>query len=454
MAARQDQTLKIALIIFVGLTVLLGGILVYVNRLRDEASQQAEQLQTEKTNEASKARTLQNENESYRQFMGFGQFDNFDKVQEQFNTDVQTYMSTFPENDRAYRTAVSRFDTEVKRSTDQESQAKQREKELKQRLLALEAEKNAQIKKFEDTLKKVEADAANERNQFNQARDDLTKKREELTQALERQRKTYEEQIEKLGAQVTDIEEQLATALKSRQKLIDERKQESPSFEIADGRVTWVNQANRTVWINLGERDSLRRQVTFSVFEQSTSDAGKAEKKASIEVIRLLGDHIAEARITDDDARNPILPGDNIYSQVWHRGKQIHFALTGVLDLDGDDRADLQQAKDLIALNGGKIDATVTESGNTEGKMTVETRYLVLGDYPDKPSQTDLRTSWEDMNREAQNLGVETITLQEFLNQMGYKPLDRSVVLGDGSRASDFTPKPSKFRPRSPYTTR
>ena len=39
---------------------------------------------------------------------------------------------------------------------------------------------------------------------------------------------------------------------------------------------------------------------------------------------------MAEARITKDDPTNPILTGDNIYSQVWHRGKKLHFALTGV----------------------------------------------------------------------------------------------------------------------------
>ncbi len=454
MAARQDQTLQIFAIIATGAAIVSIGFLVYVNRLKADYRQQAEKLQSDKSAEATKARQLQNENEAYRQFMGMGQFDSLDAVQKQYDEDMQNFASTFQESDRVYRTIVARLDAENKRSTDQESQAKEREKELKQRLLATETEKDEQIKKFEETLKKVEADAASERNKFNAARADLEDKRQELVEAIERQRDSYETQVEGLNTQVADLNSQLAKALKSRQKLLDERAKDDPSFEIADGAIAWVNQANRTVWINIGQGDSLRRQVNFSVYEQTEADAGKAPKKASIEVTRMLGDHMAEARIIDDDARNPILPGDWIYSPLWHRGKQIRFALTGVLDLDGDDRADLQQAKDLIALNGGAIDASVKEDGSFEGEMTVETRYLVLGDYPEKPSQANLRSSWEAMTREASNLGVDTITLQEFLNQMGYKPLDRTVVLGSGSRASDFIPKPSKFRPRTPYATR
>ncbi|MEM8864429.1 MAG: hypothetical protein AAGF31_02650 [Planctomycetota bacterium] len=454
MAARQDQTLQVALIVFVGLTVVLGGFLVYVNRLKADYRQEAESLKQTNSQEQSKARQLQTENESYRQFMGFGQFDNFEDVQKQYEEDKQTFMNTLPEEDRVYRTVVERFDSEIKRSTDQESQAKQREKELKQRLLATEAEKDAQIKEFQEELKQVKADAAKERVNFNEARDALQKKEQEALAALDRQRKAHEEQIAALNATISDANSQLTKVTRSRQKLLDDRAVEEPSFEIADGRVSWVNQANKTVWINLGSGDALRRQVTFSVYEQSASDAGKADKKASIEVIRMLGDHMAEARITDDDPRNPILPGDWIYSPLWHRGKQIHFALTGVIDLDGDERADLQQAKDLIALNGGVVDATVTDDGTTEGEMTVETRYLVLGEYPSLPSQAALRTSWDEMNREAQNLGVDTITLQEFLNQMGYKPLDRTVVLGAGSRAEDFAPEGRKFRPRTPYANR
>src|SRR6185436_7906434 len=184
------------------------------------------------------------------------------------------------------------------------------------------------------------------------------------------------------ATRVKKLEEQLTKQDRAVKYLIEQRKDEPGSFEVADGRISWVNQ-NGTVWINLGTADSLRRQVTFSVFDADQHDAAKAEKKGSIEVTRLLDDHMAEARITKDDPTNPILTGDNIYSQVWHRGKKLHFALTGVIDIDGDGQSDMQQALELIKLNGGIVDAYLKDDGKVDGEITANTRYLVLGDVPD-----------------------------------------------------------------------
>ena len=183
--------------------------------------------------------------------------------------------------------------------------------------------------------------------------------------------------------QIKDLTDKNAKLEHAIANLIEKRKDEPGSFEVADGRISWVNQ-NGTVWINLGTADSLRRQVTFSVFDADLHDAAKASKKGSIEVTRLLGDHMAEARITNDDPTNPILTGDNIYSQIWHRGKKLHFALTGVIDIDGDGQSDMQLARDLIELNGGVVDAYLDDDGKVQGEITANTRYLVSGEAPEK----------------------------------------------------------------------
>jgi hypothetical protein len=199
------------------------------------------------------------------------------------------------------------------------------------------------------------------------------------------------------------------------------------------------------------------------VFDSDLHDAAKAKKKGSIEITRLLSEHMAEGRITKDDPKNPILTGDNIYSQIWQRGKKLHFALTGFIDIDGDGDGDLQLARDLIELNGGIVDAYLDESGKVQGEITANTRYLVSGDKPDSASKTSLQTGTNDMFKEASSLGVETITLPEFLTQMGYKPQDRTVHLGAAAKASDFPAKPehdkdplgpaARFRPRQPPST-
>ena len=130
-----------------------------------------------------------------------------------------------------------------------------------------------------------------------------------------------------------------------------------------------------------------------------------------------------------------------------------------LIDIDGDTRSDMQLARELIELNGGVVDAYVTDDDSFEGKISANTRYLVLGDLPESATRAKLRDTWNAMYGEATSLGVETISLSEFLNQMGYKPQDRSVQLGSRASARDFParagdaqsrPAP-RFRPRTPY---
>src|SRR4029078_6892055 len=102
-----------------------------------------------------------------------------------------------------------------------------------------------------------------------------------------------------------------------------------------------------------------------------TQNTAKAKQKGTIEVTRVLDEHLSEARITSDDPKNPILSGDRIYSPAWHRGKQLHFALTGIIDVNGDGISDLQIVRNLITLNGGVLDAYLNDDGGVEGTMSV-----------------------------------------------------------------------------------
>jgi hypothetical protein len=95
-----------------------------------------------------------------------------------------------------------------------------------------------------------------------------------------------------------------------------------------------------------------------------------------------------------------------------------------------------------------------------EGEITANTRYLVLGEIPGSGLQVKLQKGWNDMSQEATKLGVESITLPEFLGQMGYRPQDRTVPLGSGATARDFPARPEdqmpptatpRFRARTPY---
>ena len=116
-----------------------------------------------------------------------------------------------------------------------------------------------------------------------------------MQKSLADQRTKYEATIADRDKAVKDLTDKNAKLEHAVANLIENRKDEPESFEVADGRISYVNQ-NGTVWINLGTGDSLRRQVTFSVFDSDLHDASKSKKKGSIEVTRVLGDHMAEAQ--------------------------------------------------------------------------------------------------------------------------------------------------------------
>ncbi|MEO0531591.1 MAG: hypothetical protein AAF266_13600 [Planctomycetota bacterium] len=451
MAARQDQSQQIFAITSLVLFLVMAIVAYLTWNSSKEEFARAEELKTQKADSDNVARQKVGEAEKLIELIGLDPQTPYNDVVEQYEKDKEQFMSTFEEGTQSYRTVLDYIFTENEKIAQQEAEAKKQVKQLEQQLVALEAEKQAQVDEALAAARAAKQDLAAERTRFNRERESIDRQKRQLAQTLAAKDEEFSEKIAAAVAAQSEAEEQLVKSERSRATLQAERRRESPSSETADGQVTYVNQATQTAWINLGEADALRRQVTFSVFDSELNDAVKAEKKGSLEVIRLLGDNLAEAKITSDDPRDPILPGDRIYSQVWQRGKELRFALTGLIDLDGDGLSDLQRAKDLVALNGAMIDASLEEDGTTDGEMTVNTRYLVLGDSPDQPSKAAYRDGYQRMSREAAALGVETITLADFLNRMGYRPAEETLRF-TGGRSTGGSPAAGgrSFRFRTP----
>jgi hypothetical protein len=99
--------------------------------------------------------------------------------------------------------------------------------------------------------------------------------------------------------------------------------------------------------------------------------------------------------------------------------------------------------KDIVSANSGRVDASPDEAGAQQGELKVDTRYLVLGAYPEGTQARDeaLRKSWTDLSEDAERLGIETIPLEEFIKLMGWRVDNRSVAMDATSRAEDFPPE-------------
>lgn len=466
MASRENQSQQILVIVLVIVAFLLAGGLVWVNSNRKAAVARATSAEDSANRERAAQRELQDEANSYKVWMGFDEADASSTIEKTFKEDMESMGETFEESSRFYRTILQNIYEENRKLTQSEVEAKEQVKELKLRLTATEAEKNAQIDEFKKSMQKLQEDAASQRNKFEEDYQRINSEKSEIASQLDEQRKRYDEMVAENASAVKELNDKIAKLSRFNEVLKSDRKEVDPFAQPEDGVVRWVNQRNKTVWINLGEADHLRPQVTFSIYSSDEDDALSAQRKASIEVTRILAANMAEARITDDESTNPIMEGDKIYSQVWSPGRQVGFAITGIVDMDGDGRSDLERLKSVIALNNGKVDAVPGPNGTIDGQMTVDTRYLILGDHPDEPTrQADERRAWDRMSEEADTLGIEPIALTDFLRLMGWQSEQRTVNLGLGSQAKDFAatnedvamPGKSRgtdiFRPRKPQPT-
>jgi hypothetical protein len=444
MAAKDSQGLQ-AIVIVLTIFLLLTGVgLLLVNNARKTAVAQAADSQRQVQESNTAQGKLQAEANNYKRWIGFPEDAQIEVLQTQYDEDGKRFGAT-EDAPLQYRTTLENLQEEYRAIARNEAVAKEQLKALTEQLAVIEAQKEAQIKEHQTALQKASEDAAAQKNQFEEQYAAITKERDEIRAQIEKDRAAHEESLGKLNTERTSLENVIAKQGRQIEKLNEGVPSADQFAQPADGRISWVNQRNGTVWINLGSADGLRPQVTFSVVADGIADAEAATQKGSVEVVRILDAHMAEATITSDEPTDPLLPGDRIYSQVWDRGRQVSFGIAGFVDLDKDRSSDLQLLKNIIAANNGRVVAAPDDTGKLpEGaELQVGTRYLVLGEYPEGTLATDaaLRASWNALSDQAEQLGVPTIALDEFVKLMGWQLNTRSVNLAAGSRPEDFPPR-------------
>jgi hypothetical protein len=438
MAARENQGLQIALIIFVILTIILTvtTYMFFSSYQKERAAK--ESADSARTKAESATATAVNEFESIKTtIVGAKQTDKLDDVKKLIEKDVAAFGKGVTGDNQNYHFLTEHLGTELRNANTRVAELTAKNTALTDKIKADEAAKAAEIAQYKKQL----ADAANdldaERKKFGADRDGITAEKGELAKKFDSKRREHEDLAKKSNAQIEELSGErtkLATLLKIKN---DKEAADQKANEVADGKVNWVNQRSRTVWINRGSADNLRLQTTFSVVAKDETNPIMANAKAKLQVIRLMEPHLAEARIIEDDLANPIMPGDLLFSTVWQPGRAEHFALAGFMDIDQDGEDDRERIHDLISLNGGIVDAETTAEGERTGKITVDTKYLVLGAEP----QGEKVAGYSAMFDEAKTYGVRTMSPHEFVDYMGYKAEDRTVSLGRKAKSTDFKPR-------------
>lgn len=450
MSSRENNGIQIALIIFVIITVVLCVFTYFFYSQAESRGKQLAAAQTKNQNLTQANADLQSKVMYLRYFIGdpdlnltrsqledsnMGAMDpELEKLLKKYDRDMKMYGEGLPEDKLNYSSIAENLIAAIRLKNTGIADANDRLKaavQTRDKTVADETKKTqaalAGQKKAADDLAQVNATFTSERERMKTELATTAKTVAELQKSSVEVREAARTREEELTKQV-EQSSVLNEALKDQLAGLSEE-----SFELPDGKVTWVNQSANMLWINLGSADGLRTQTTFAVYEHNANGVANQESKGRIEVTKIMAAHQAQCRILEDELANPILPGDLIHTPAWQPGRKLHFALAGVLDVDGDDRSDPNTVRRVVTMNGGVVDLELKMDGSVDGQMSVNTRYLVLGEPPtgsDGQVDENVLTTYSEIIRDARKLGVDEISLDEFLNFMGWKAGSRTVPLG------------------------
>lgn len=446
--ARENQGLQITLVIFVMLAIVLGVTTYLFGKRYYEALDAAASAKEREAAAAKNTDDAKADCDKLKRCIVGPKIVSVAEVEKQFDDDVAPFKGQFREDTCYYVPLLARLGEQVRDRNKTIETLKKENQALLTRFETREAQKDKQIKEYMAQVEKSGKDVEKAASDYTGYREGYDEERKKIASQMDKVRKESQGIVAKAEDKFKKSQEQLIDAIRRGKELagkIEASRKET--MDVPAGEITWVNQRNNTVWINLGRADALDRQTTFSVYSGDATDLGKAVRKASIEVTRVAGEHLAEARIVEDKMTDPILAGDKIYSPIWAPGQQTHFALVGIMNIDGDGRNALQTVRSLITMNGGVVDAEMDEKGNKVGKITSQTRYLILGD---EPKSTAYRV-WTEMITDAEELGIRKMPLAELKQKMGYKrqtSVERSGSAGAGDarpalKPADGVPKKS-----------
>jgi hypothetical protein len=446
--ARENQVLQISLIVCVMFMIGFGVATFMLYRKFDEANQTVTKLNADLSAEKSKSNSAENDVIMLKTYVGAGAPDQRPAIGDQFKKDMESALASLPEAQRSYRKALEEL-TNLARQRGVELLAeKATTKSLSEQLTTREQVAKPKIDEQAAAAKAADDKWKTANATYDQDRRKIEQDQKKLLADVTDTRKSAEDTKTQAQAAVQEKSTELVRE-RSRVAKLDEELAgtKRDNFEKAHGSIDWVDQRNGMVWINLGRDDYLRPLMTFSVYDKNATDVSRAKKKANIEVVQILGAHQAQARIVEDKLNDPILGGDKIYTSVWTPGEQRHFALVGLMDVDGDGKSDLQLVLNLIRTSGGVVDSYREDSGKDSdrrvGKITSQTHYVVYGTRPDEKSSPAELNDFTEQDKRVVTLNSRRITLGELLNRMGYRPKVRKTDYGPGADPRQFLTTPA-----------
>lgn len=221
----------------------------------------------------------------------------------------------------------------------------------------LEAEHNKHAQERQILLTKVD-----------QLTTDLDQSRTEIANLSTQLRQTKEEddrKVDQLSAMVREQRDQLDKNI----NVLDK----------PDGHITFVDFGTNEVHVDINRSQGAKPQMNMTIFDAGSPGIPTEKPKGNI-VLTQVGDRFSIGRIVKTNSPiEPMRVGDIVYSPTWSPNDPMKFALIGKIDVNRDGVDDRDDLKRLIEAAGGKIeyDLPPPNSGKEFGKLSADVAWYV-----------------------------------------------------------------------------
>ena len=474
MAASNDsQGLKIAVAVFVTLTVVLAVTTYFGYSSYDQAMAKLADAEKKSSDSQRTAAEAINQLTDMKKIAGFEKVEEWTAVKDAVKKDDEKTKARLAEGNGKIKALVEQYKAaggtqqkvdELSQAADQiiaqianepnQSYQARQERMLElldniEQLSAYLALDNEELRKSLTSVNGVNA------QQLQIAQEALAKAKQDL----ESEHKTGEDERMKLHAKVDALQTADASKAAELAKLKGQLEQSTTEYDKTlgdlrtalraireqteknenvmdrpDGRITFVDHTRNEVRTTLNTRVGARPQMVFSVFDRSSAGLPTDRPKATIELISVddrgsIGKVVKQTR-----THEPIRNNDFVYSPTFDAYNK-HYALIGKIDVDRDGRDDREDLKRMITSAGGVIDYDLPPSniGRETGKITPLTSWYVLDDR--KPIRGENNRSGRDPAGQdagflkkytaavtlARSEGVRPISVERLLAMLNYE---------------------------------
>ena len=463
---------QITAIVAIILVVVLIVPLVIMGRNHQTLVEETAQAETKRQEAATKAATLEGEVAALKTLIG-RPADSVVEAQKQRADAMGIAMPGENDSTRSYHDAFIALLGDLDNARDARRILQGRYDQLDSDYNNALAKHKADIDVRDAEFRRVENLRQAEQRQFQQEKGNNDRQlRDALAQhnaALAREERTRHaltdraNQLETTIIDIRDANTSLAATLQNVR---------NPNIEHPAGKITAVDQQSGLAYVNLGEADGLMIRTMFSVYHSSIMgmtfrtapvgeeavycsacmrDVARDVSKASVEVTRILGPHLAEVRILEDILTDPIMAGDVVYSPIWKPGQKLRFALTAGMHLPGAGLySGTEAVRRLIEMNGGVVDCWIEETvplgeEHLKGKIDDLTNFIVISDKAARGELSpEVALAQDELLAFARNRAIKTISLDDLLGRMHW----RNVTPVYDFSSPDFMPNKMRVVPQ------